>query len=183
MPPPVKMMMIKTMTPMIVNTSISILFYFQVLEALAQSIEQRFALVGFGCDNKTVRGLTFHANNIATIVDRIRTYEQLHQHLLWHVESQLISRSAKLLAEVINELFHRIKRLGIACKCVAEFFWTLFTWVVYLMPLFFILLRNITGKVKIMLCLSFIDEDTILLITPHALAVERVGCILVTFVA
>ena len=75
MPPPVKMMMIKTMTPMIVIISISTLFDFQVLEALAQGIEQRFSLVGFGSDEKAVRGLSFHADDIATIVDGIRTYE------------------------------------------------------------------------------------------------------------
>ena len=38
MPPPVKMMNIKAMTPMIVNTSISTLLYFQILETLMQGI-------------------------------------------------------------------------------------------------------------------------------------------------
>ena len=44
-PPPVKMTRIKTMPPMIANTSISTLLYFQVLETLMQSIVERPRIV------------------------------------------------------------------------------------------------------------------------------------------
>ena len=128
--------------------------------------------------------MSFHADNIASIVDRIRTYEQFHQYLLWYEESQFVTRSAKLLAEVVDELFHTIKCLGIACECMlAEVFRVLFAWGRPHRPtLLHIAAELHCGKIKIMLCLSFVDEDTIFLITPHALAVERVGCILITFV-
>jgi hypothetical protein len=45
MPPTIKMMGIKTMMPMIVNTPISTLFDFQVRETLMQGIIERIRIV------------------------------------------------------------------------------------------------------------------------------------------
>ena len=107
--------------------------------------------------------------DIATIVFCVAAHKHLHQLALWHEESQsvlFIFRNAQFLTEVVDELFHRIKCLGIACKSLAELFWKLLSWVVHIVPLIIVLLRDITGKVKIMLCLSFVDEDALLLISP-----------------
>ena len=44
-------------------------FHFQILETLAQGVEQRLTLVGFGSDFERIGSFSFHAEYIATIVD------------------------------------------------------------------------------------------------------------------
>ena len=88
----------------------------QVIETLAQGIEQRFSTVSLGCDNETVRRFSFHCDDIATIVLRVTAHKHFHQHTLRNIKSTLVSRRAKTLAKVIDECLYAIERRGIAIE-------------------------------------------------------------------
>ena len=159
----------------------------QVIETLAQGVEQRLAIVSLGSDNETVRSISFHCDDITTIVLRVTAHKHFHQHTLRNIKSTLVSRRAKTLAKVIDECLYAIECRGIACEHILVCTGILLARVVAVVPGTPAVLAQFIAvmqcQVVVLASSLAVDENTVFIIAIVMLPIQFPRRILVTFVA